>query len=96
MSLTKHFDWFGTVAASCRRVEQLFLDQGCVWGRKAGLGGEKTEGLLRVSVRVCKHVHVYGIPQSFKGTPRQLFFFLQLRQRARAHPAAGFPPSLTL
>lgn len=29
-SLTEHVDWFGTVAASCTRVEQLFLDQGCV------------------------------------------------------------------
>lgn len=53
MSLTEHVDWFRTVAASCRRVEQLFLDQeGVGWRGRGSRGGR--ERLRRVHcARMC-------------------------------------------
>lgn len=61
MSLTEHVDWFRTVAASCRRVEQLFLDQGGVCGGGGvGSGKRKTEeGSLRPCVCVCVRASVH-------------------------------------
>lgn len=56
MSLTEHVDWFRTVAASCRRVERLFLDQGGVGGVVLGGSGERKteEGSLGARVCVCE------------------------------------------
>lgn len=51
MPLTEHVDWFRMVAASCRRVERLFLDQGVA-------GRERLKRVQRVSLRVCVCVHV--------------------------------------
>lgn len=49
MPLTDCVDWFRMVAASCRRVERLFLDQGVA-------GRERLRRAL--CVRVCKSVFV--------------------------------------
>lgn len=60
MPLTEHVDWFGMVAASCRRVERLFLDQG-VAGRER----------LRRSLCVC----VCKEYCSLEGSSLFFFFF---------------------